>query len=253
MLRRSKRRDEEHDNQERWLVSYADFITLLFAFFTVLYATSNQDLTKQKEFESSVRKAFLLIAQMGKGSGPGDYANPDENSSPIPPPIELFRKPYAGNAELANALERMVDEKISKEEKAGLKLEIREDAFGIRLSLDSTAMFDSGSTVMKKEGLNVFNKLAEILKETEKGLIVEGHTDSLPISTALYPSNWELAAARASTIVRYLIKVHKVEAAKLTAVSLADQRPIAANDTEEGRKKNRRIEILLTTKPTGID
>ncbi len=152
-----------------------------------------------------------------------------------------------------DAMEQVVEKKLTKDEKEKVQFELREDAFGVRVSLDASAMFDSGSTAMKKETLAIFDKVADLLKESNKNLVVEGHTDNQPISTAIYPSNWELAAARASTIVRYLIKVHSIAPSKLAAVSLADQRPVASNDTEVGRKKNRRIEILLTTKNTSMD
>ncbi len=248
-----KRTEEEPDNHERWLVSYADFITLLFAFFIVLYATSNQDIEKQKKFEESVRKAFVAVAQFGSNSGTGEFENIDENASPIPPPIEVFKRNSGSAAQLMDAVEQIIEKSLTKEEKEKVQFDLREDPFGVRISLDSAAMFDSGSTAMKKDTLAIFDKIAAMIKQTQKHLVVEGHTDNQPINTSTYPSNWELAAARASTIVRYMIKVNGIAPSKLAAVSLADQRPVASNDTEAGRKKNRRIEILLTTKTTSLN
>ena len=134
-----------------------------------------------------------------------------------------------------------------------MQFEIREDAFGVRVSLDASSVFDANSTVMKKDSLVIFDKIALMIKDTNKNLVVEGHTDNQSLNSSVYPSNWEFGAARASTIVRYLMKVHSIPASRLAAVSLADQRPVASNDTEAGRKKNRRIEILLATKNTSLD
>lgn len=248
-----KRAQEEHENPERWMVSYADFITLLFAFFTVLYATSNQDIEKAKKFENSIKKAFLAVVEFGRGSGPGDYVQTDEDASPIAPPIPLFKRLNPNVADLVEAVEASINKSLSKDEKEKVHLELREDEFGVRLSLDSSALFDDNSTAMKKDVLATFDKIAIILKESNKNLIIEGHTDNQVTNSTVYPSNWEFAAARASTILRYLLKVHKISASKLAAVSLADQRPIASNETEVGRKKNRRIEILLATKNTSMD
>lgn len=251
-MRQKRNQHEEPENHERWLVSYADFITLLFAFFTVMYATSTKDLEKQKQFEDSIKKAFLVVAQFGQGSGPGDYTDPGVDASIIPPPIQIFRRKSASNAELLNAVERVVDENMTKEEQQNIKLELREDSYGVKIAMDSSALFDSGSVSLRPESLRSFDKIAGILKETSRGLIVEGHTDDRPITSNTYPSNWELAATRASTLVRYMIKRHQVDSSKLVAVSYADQRPIASNNTEEGRAKNRRIEILISNRPSGL-
>ena len=246
-------RHEEESNHDRWLVSYADFITLLFAFFAVLYATSEHDLAKQKKFEDSIKKAFLAVAQFGRGSGPGDHLDSGEDTSVIPPPIEVFRRPKASPGELANAIERAVDEKLGESEQKALGLKIDEDEYGARVSLDASALFDSGSASLKPEIMSGLSKISEVLKDTKRLMIVEGHTDNLPIQSQVYPSNWELAAARATTVVRYLIRRHGVTPEKLIPVSRGDQKPIGDNGTEAGRAKNRRIEFLLTTRAVGIE
>lgn len=250
---RRKRAEEEHENHDRWLVSYADFITLLFAFFTVMYATSTKDFDKEKQFEQSIKKAFYAAVRFGGQDGPGEFPEMGEDVSPIAPPIEVFRRKSAGPGELLDAIERAANETMTKEDREQLKLELKEDNFGVRVSLDSSAVFDSGSAAMKQEVLKALNKLTALLHEVNRSMLVEGHTDNQAIRTPQYPSNWELAAARASTIVRYMIKIHSIEPAKLAAISYADQRPIASNATEDGRKKNRRIEILLMTKPTATN
>ena len=240
--------EEEHENHERWLISYADFITLLFAFFTVMYATSTKDFSKEKQFQESIKKAFYSMVRFGGQDGPGEFQQVSDDMSPIAPPIEVFKRRSAGPAEMLDAIERSVDDKISKEEQKALNLELREDAYGVRMVFDSAAVFDSASAAMRRQSLEILTKVADVLKDTGRNLIVEGHTDNKLIQSAQYPSNWELAAARASTVVRFLIKSKGVDPQRLAAISYADQRPVAANDTEEGRSKNRRIEVLITTR-----
>lgn len=247
-MRRKRAAEEEPENHDRWLVSYADFITLMFAFFTIMYATSTKDFNKEKQFEESVKKAFFALVKFGGQDGPGEFPEIAEDASPIAPPIEVFKKKNAGPTELLDAIERAAQDKLTKEEREQLNLKFKEDALGVRVSLDSSAVFDSGSAAIRKDILKSLDKLASLLREVNRSMLVEGHTDNQPIKTPNYPSNWELAGARASTIVRYMIKAHEMSPSKLAAISYADQRPISSNATEVGRSKNRRIEILLTTR-----
>ena len=241
-----KKHHEEHENHERWLVSYADFITLLFAFFTVLYATSQRDITKQKEFEQAIRKSFRSFLDFGGVQG-GTTA-PDENSSLIPPPIDLFPPPSdASNSELEQAVKRITDKVMSKDEQKEVISSIRHDAVGVEISLAANALFPSGSDQFSDRGLSALNKIGAMLKASGRYLVVQGHTDNQPISTSRFASNWELSSARATRIVRYLINRHGISAEKLVAVAYADQRPVSSNDTEVGRAKNRRIEIMMVS------
>jgi chemotaxis protein MotB len=239
-----RKHEEEHENHERWLVSYADFITLLFAFFTVLYATSQRDIAKQKEFEQSIRKSFKSFLDFGGVQG--GITAPDENSSLIPPPIDLFPPPSDGSpSELEEAVKKVTNKIMTKEEQKEFISSIRHDAVGVEISLAANALFPSGSDQFTDGGLNALNKIGAMLKATGRSLVIQGHTDNQPISTARFPSNWELSAARATRIVRYLINRHGINSERLVAVAYGDQRPIASNDSEAGRSKNRRIEIMM--------
>lgn len=253
MRSRRRREEENSEGQDRWMVSYADFVTLLFAFFVVMYATSEKDTDKEKKFEDSIKKAFVAIIQFQGKSEDDPLPEIGGDLSPIPPPIEVFKKKNATTGEVLSAIEREIEATVPKEQQGELGLELREDNFGVRITLDSQALFDSGAAFLKPSILPALKKISEVIKVTGRNLIIEGHTDSQPIKSAQFPSNWELAAARASTIVRYMDRVHQLDLKKMAAMSYADQRPLAPNDTAQGRAKNRRIEILITTKATVLD
>lgn len=235
---------EEHENHERWLVSYADFITLLFAFFTVLYATAQKDVKKEKDFETSVRKSFN--APSGGGM-PGDMPNP---GGLLVPTLDDFPPSSAGINEVSEYVQRKLEKDMGEEEFKATVQAVRHDTIGVRIQLAASAIFPSGSATLRNEALAPLDRIAEMLKKTKKKVIVEGHTDNESIHTEIFPSNWELSAARATKIVRYFLQRHRIEARRLTAVAYADQRPLAPNSSEENRTKNRRIEILIVTDET---
>ena len=237
-----------HDNHERWLVSYADFITLLFAFFTVLYATAQRDVEKEKKFEDSIKKAFRAYVEMGGGGGgdTGNYAGPREGSL-LPPLIKEFPAHVAGPAELEDSFQRVLDSVMGEEEKTKFINSIKHDSVGVRITLTGSALFEEGSDSLSSQSIKALNEIGSVLKASRRRLIIEGHTDNLPIRTNKFPSNWDLASARATRIVRYLSQNLNIPSNRLVAVSYAEQRPIAPNSTEEGRGKNRRIEILLVS------
>lgn len=241
-----KRKAEEAENHERWLVSYADFITLLFAFFTVLYATSQADNEKQAKFEKSFKQAFGM--QTGNGDGvlsrPFPYAQ--NEGSVVESPIKVFNDRFASKSEVRDAIWQIVNDSLTEQQIKDAGLNITDDTEGVRIALNSNKLFVPGAAKIQPESLKSLDVVSEILKKTGKKLSVEGHTDNLNIESNVFPSNWELAAARSATIVRYFIKRHKIEPTLLSAVSYADQRPLASNKTEEGRSKNRRIEILIS-------
>jgi len=246
-----RKKKEEPDNTERWVVSYADFITLLFAFFTVMYATSQADLDKRASFEKSIKKAFGMFQTSGggdKGIMTEPFPSYTKDGSVVDPQIKLFVDQRASNAEKKDALWQLIDQKLTKEQIQQAGLNVRDDEDGVRISFDASKLFDPGSAKILPDALRSLDVVGSILKNAQKRLVVEGHTDNETISSNLFPSNWELAAARASIIVRYLIKRHHVPADLLTVVSYADQKPLVPNDTPANKAKNRRIEILISTK-----
>ncbi len=242
---RRKNDHEEPENHERWLVSYADFITLLFAFFVVMYATSNNNQEKQKSFENSVR-VNLKLQGSGNGSGSGAEKGDlgGENSADVIIPMEGF-PPRGGPGETQEYVSRFIDKKLDASDKEKIQ-ELRHDAIGVRIALASSQFFNPGGTKIKVNALQALDKLANLLKETDRKIVIEGHTDNTAVSKeASYESNWELASLRATSIVKYLIKYHQMDPKRLSAISYADTRPLKSNDSEEGRSQNRRIEIYL--------
>jgi chemotaxis protein MotB len=244
---RRQRRYDEHENHERWLVSYADFITLLFAFFAVLYATSQSDVRKQEEFQQSIREN-LAAGVFGFGSGSQyDQLNDPRNNSFFKPIMQNFPPKSAGSEEVQQYVEGRVKKEVSGGEDEKTVSGIRHDAIGVRIELAAGKLFAVGSADLKVESLASLDKIAELLKESNRSLIIEGHTDDQPIHTEKFPSNWELSSARATKIVRYLMVRHKIAASRLTAVAYADQKPVVPNTSEENRARNRRIEVMIIT------
>lgn len=241
---KNKKKHEEHENHERWLVSYADFITLLFAFFVVMYATSTQNVEKEKKFENSIRAQFSMaggagnVAQVGTGAGGGSRGD-------VIDPVDLIQRRDVRNEELEEYVIRLLDKNMSAEERSKAVSGVRFDNIGVRISLNAANFFPPGSADLKRPAFESLNKVAKILKLANRNVIIEGHTDDLPVVGNKFASNWELASLRATSVLRYLIKVHKISPARLSAMSYADQRPIVQNTTEENRNQNRRIEILI--------
>lgn len=248
---KKRRARAEPDNPERWMVSYADFLTLLFAFFTVMYATSQSDLEKQTSFEKSVRKAFGMFQTPSGGTDHGILSEPvptySKDGSPIESQIKIFQNSSIPNSEKRDALWQILDKKLTPEQIKNGGIQLRDEKEGVRVTLNAKNLFASGSAKILPEATTSLAILGSIFKLIQHPLVVEGYSDDDHVQSDIYPSNWELAAARAATIVRYLIKVHKVPADLLTVVSYGDQRPVAPNDSPENRAKNRRIEILIST------
>ena len=237
---RKKRKHQEHDNHDRWLVSYADFITLMFAFFVIMYATSNNNEEKQKKFQDSVR-ADLNLSAGGSGRGQSQNALSDT--------VQELAQPIAGfpkdGAEAEDYVEKELDKKISSQQKNAAIPGVHHDVMGLRITLAASAFFPTGSAKLKREALPVLDQVAEILRQTPKKVIIEGHTDNIAFEGPNGETNWELASNRANSVVRYLVKVHKIDPKRMAAISYADQKPIVPNISEENRAKNRRIEVLI--------
>ncbi|MBE0569827.1 MAG: OmpA family protein [Deltaproteobacteria bacterium] len=220
---RRRGRMEEQENPDRWVVSYADFITLLFAFFTVMYAISRVDSAKLGQFVGSTRAAF--------GPRTPQKAEPViEGIAPVTPGGERMRREAVRMIEMSGA--------------AGV-VSVRPDDRGIVLSMGEQALFDAARADVKPTAYNALAAVAAILRKAQCDAVVEGHTDSLPISTARYASNWELSSARATGVLARLLGDHGVPPERLSAAGYAEYRPVATNATPEGRGRNRRVDVVL--------
>lgn len=242
-----KKKPEEHESHERWLVSYADFITLLFAFFVVMYATSSANEEKQKEFEKSIQ---INLHLSGRGAEKVNNTMADALADLSNPVSSIF--PQAGsNREIQGYIEDQVDKKLGKDSQKYIR-DIYHDGVGVKITLAATSMFEEGSAKLQRTALSSLDVLADILKQSKQKLIIEGHTDNIPIRSGQYGSNWELAAARANSVIRYLTKVHSLDQSRFIVMAYGENKPLAPNDTEERRALNRRIEIQVVTNEKGL-
>jgi chemotaxis protein MotB len=207
---------QEHENHERWLVSYADFITLLFAFFVVMFASSQTDKSKAKQISEAVEKALK-----------------EGHSVSIPPAV-------------AKVLGGTVDDKGqgNAEIKEG-KVEVSMTPRGIVVSLKQAAFFPSGADGVDPGTFTTMEKVAAALKAVSNPVRIEGHTDAQPIHTARFRSNWELSAARSIAIMELLAARFQIVHERMSIAGYADTVPVADNDTAEGRARNRRVDLII--------
>lgn len=233
-MRRERRRAQvSHD---RWLVSYADFITLLFAFFVVLFATGQSDKIKKIELAASIQSAFREQGVFGPHSRTAARAMDAAGGS---------GGAAAGAGPSAAA---MLEVRRRLREVAGAEIDggaigLYDSAGGLVISLEEAGFFDSGAADVRAGAEPVLERIAAVLPET--GLRVEGHTDNVPIHTAQYASNWELSSARASSVARLLLRHGNVHAEMLSVAGYAEFHPAAGNETAEGRARNRRVDIVV--------
>ncbi len=268
-----RRRHEEHENHERWLVSYADFITLLFAFFVVMYSTSSVNEGKYRVLSDSLTGAFssrdrsCQPIQMNNLTPPG----PSQQSAATlrAAPIETIRAgpdgdgaaaaegllmelgeeevmdpqsedaPAADSATLARKLSQSVLPEIDEE-----LVELRLEDDRVEIELKTSILFSSGSARLVTEAIPILEQVATVLKSFPNPVQVEGFTDNVPIRTLAFPSNWELSASRAASVVHLFAK-YGVRPERMTAIGYGEYSPVADNDTAAGRKKNRRVVVVI--------
>jgi len=251
-MAKKKHHDEGHVNHERWLVSYADMITLLMVLFVVLFAMGRTDQAKLEALRTSLQKAFSV--EVLAGAEPTSLKG-GSGSSVIPAvvPLSITREVMAVTGEtvpdpqMATALhevrEALVQIPIPSDTSGSV--EVGASREGIVISLAGNLLFDSGKSDLKPRGMTLLDTLAERLRTMPNEIRVEGHTDNIPIATPLYPSNWELASARATTVGRYLAEHSNIAPNRLIAAGYGEFRPIAPNDTREGRARNRRVDLVV--------
>jgi chemotaxis protein MotB len=251
-MAKKKHHEEGHVNHERWLVSYADMITLLMVLFVVLYAMGQTDKSKLEQLRTSLQRAFSVEVLRGteatslKGSS---------GSSLVPPvvPLAITQEVIAMTGEttpdprmvatLQEVRQTLVDIPIPPDTSGSVDVGASRE--GIVISLAGNLLFDSGKSDLKPRGMMLLDTLAERLRTMPNEIRVEGHTDNIPIATPLYPSNWELSSARATTVARYFVENDEIAPQRLIAAGLGEFRPVAPNDTREGRARNRRVDLVV--------
>lgn len=243
-----KKKAEEHENLERWLVSYADFMTLLFATFVVLYALSQINVNEFKKVEESLKKAFSAQSMLDGGSGVLSQGNSLIDASAANSMIDSLMMEYISpryEQESYAKIKKDIDDMSKNEELKGVSATIDERGLVITIT-DKAILFPSGSAELPNGAEKVLDKVGKLIVEkfAMHSIRVEGHTDHLPIK-GKYPSNWELSSARASSIVRYLIKRFQILPDLMSAVGYADTRPVATPKDSNYLAKNRRVEIVV--------
>jgi chemotaxis protein MotB len=237
---RKKRAEEpEKENSERWLLTYADMITLLMLFFIVLYSMSNINKQKFEEIAESLRLAFTG-GTMGIFSNKG--TSPVQFQSTTPKILESVKQQRKGKTWLIQQAKSKLQPLIRKGE-----LKVMETERGITFTIFSDFQFKSGSAELEQDQYQILRDVGDFLLESDYPLVVEGHTDSAPIEgSGRYHSNWELSAARATVVVSTL-EEYGVPGKRMSASAFGSTKPVTTNDTPEGRAYNRRIEVTLIT------
>lgn len=244
-MAKRKAQHEKEPNHERWLVSYADFITLLFAVFVTLYAMSQTDKKKAEEVLSSMRESFGY-STTSAGAKPTVI---DSGAMSIVPSIhKMTQAPKRGRSRGSEqdfrATKASIEAYLMKMG-AQSKVSISVTQRGLVVSLKEAGFFDSGSATLKQSSFSLLNDVVTSLASYSNSVRVEGHTDNIPISSASFPSNWELSTARATNVLQYLTKQEDFDPARISAAGYGEYRPVADNGDEEGRGKNRRVDIVL--------
>ena len=281
-----KRKAAAHENHERWLVSYADFITLLFAFFVVMYAISSVNEGKYRVLSDSLSVGFrgsirtlepLQIGRLMRERKPlvktEDGAHQprrskqeklseetsNDNCSLFSTPILLSEEDEGVSAESVEIeIERAKLEKIYQKiikQGSGLldekKMSIRKGLDWIEIELNPRALFDSARADINKGSLTLLDQVSELIGQFSNPVVIEGHADDRPIKSSLYPSNWELSAARAARVVNHFVSLG-LDPARLSAIGFGEFRPIASNESELGREKNRRVLVVIYSPLKGV-
>lgn len=215
------RRIEEQENTEIWVVSYADFITLLFAFFTAMYAISQVDLGKLERFSGSLKTAFKASDSV---------ISNDLDLRPIQYDHMQIKK------NIRSTLQHFLD--------LGSISIVRVEK-GIKVSLGDSLLFQTGSADVRDEAKVMLSAIASIIKRSDYNVIIEGHTDNIPIKSSRYASNWELSIARASSVLMYFITEEKIHPSRFSIAGYGEYKPVESNINLEGRAKNRRVDIIF--------
>ena len=241
-----------HENHERWLISYADFITLLFAFFVVMFASSQTDKTKARQISESVTKALeessishaaaAVVKVLGgtvddKGQGNAQMKGPGgaQKAAKETPPDQVV--------DLLPSL-KLLSKELEREIASG-KVEVTLEARGLIISLKEAILYASGSNELEDAGIPVIKKVAAAVRAVPNPIRLEGHTDSIPIHTARFHNNWELSSARAVSMLEILEVEFDVPAGRMAVVGYADTVPIGDNGKPEGRARNRRVDVAI--------
>ncbi|MQT33963.1 flagellar motor protein MotD [Pseudomonas helleri] len=245
-MSRRRRAAEEHVNHERWLVSYADFITLLFAFFVVMYSISSINEGKYKVISQALVGVFNDTERSVKPIPVGEER--PLTTKPAEPLIKDSENTDAGLGQVQDDPLKTIANDITQafgDLIASHQLTVRGNELWVEIELNSSLLFGSGDAMPNDLAFSIIDKVAAILKPFDNPIHVEGFTDNLPIRTAQYPTNWELSSARSASIVR-MLAMQGVDPGRMASVGYAEFQPVANNATPEGRALNRRVVLVVS-------
>jgi len=227
--RHKKAHAAEHENAERWLLTYADLITLLMVFFVVLYSMSSADTTKFKAVSAALQQAFNLDVLQGQSA-----ASIGDTGLTPSPPVDTIISPsdVPQVAQIQNKILAAIEGATQVPD-----VEVTTDRDGVVIRLSGSYLFDSGRAELKPNSLAVLDAVATVIRPLANEIRVDGHTDSMPIDSARYPTNWELSAARALAVTRYLSETDNVRPGRLISAGFGEFRPLVPNDTRDGRAR----------------
>ncbi|NII09172.1 flagellar motor protein MotD [Oleiagrimonas sp. C23AA] len=252
-----RRYQEEHANHERWAIPYADLLTLLLAFFVVMYAVSAVNVSKYRQMASSIHEAFngggksIRPPLTQASASPGPVPAPTQTvigapQTPVETPVPHTEKHAEGGdkqtaalkdiaAQVRQAMQPLINRKL---------VGLHQTRFWLEIEIRTDLLFHSGQAHLQPSAIRILSQVAHVLSPFTNPLRVEGYTDNKPINTYAYPSNWELSAARAASVAR-LFSENGVDPSRLGILGWGQYRPIASNDTAEGRDRNRRVTIVV--------
>jgi len=245
MGRKRRQIHEEHENHERWLVSYADFITLLFAFFVVMYSVSRVDTKRLQQAANAIKWALHFEGTGGVGAMPLFEGPPSEGGCVV---NFSTGKPSSSEREAVELVRKRVEARLKPvlmKKVPATAVQIANDGRRLTIRLAATHFFDAGQAAIRPEALPVVDAIADELKPLGRPLRVEGHTDENALQSARFRDNWELSAARAARVTSYLVDAHGFAPGQLSAVGYGSSRPLAPAGTPDADETNRRIEMAI--------
>ena len=248
-----RRKKHKGGNHERWLVSYADFVTMIFALFVVLFSSARKDSARQADMASAIASAFTQLGLFAPHSTTPPMTAQKSASAQSIAVVPNNASDFVGTAQqrtdLLNLKKRLETELATEIAKQTVALRLSKD--GLVISLLEAGFFDSGSAMYKPASAPIIARIASRLKPLPNEIRIEGHTDEVPIHSAQFASNWELSTTRATTIARLFIEQYQFDPQKMSAAGYAQYRPFTPNNSEEGRAHNRRVDIVVLPSVTG--
>lgn len=245
-MSRKKSISHESENTDRWMVSYADFVTLLFAFFVVMYAISSVNEGKYRVLADTMTEAFKVAPkspdpiQIGKENKVVSSSRP---ANEIIKPIKILPKSRRSYEREMKQIAETVSKSIQPLIKQGL-IKVTQHKLWVEIEMNSNILFSSADSELEEEAFPALKALAGVLKKLPNSIDVEGHTDNIPINNEQFPSNWELSAARAASVV-HLFTRYGVSPGRLSSIAYAEFRPVSSNATAAGRLRNRRVKVVI--------